>query len=127
MRGMNRIVIVGRLGQEPEVKQSKSGSAWCSLSVATNRARKEGEGWVEETDWHDVRVFGDDAERCQKRLRKGSVVAVDGSLIYETWVDDQQVRRRKPKIVATRVQFVADLRSETADADAEPTLDAGAL
>lgn len=121
MRGMNRIVIVGRLGQDPELRQAKNGTAWCSMSVATNRSRREGEQWIEETDWHDVKVFGEDAERSHRRLRKGSVVAVDGSLVYETWTDDSGVRRRKPKIIATRVQFVAELR-EVEDA-AEPTLE----
>ena len=125
MRGMNRIVIVGRLGQDPELRHGKTGTAWCSFAVATNRSRKDGENWIEETDWHDIKVYGEDAERSQRRLRKGSVVAVDGSLIYETWVDEHQARRRKPRIIATRVQFLADLRSDpAAEADAEPTLDA---
>lgn len=122
MRGMNRIVIVGRLGADPELRQAKTGTSWCSMSVATKRSRKDGEQWIEETDWHDVKVFGDDAERSQRRLRKGSVIAVDGSLVYETWTDESGVRRRKPKIVATRVQFLADLR-EIEGATAEPTLE----
>lgn len=119
MRGMNRIVLVGRLGQDPEVRQGKGGGAWCTLSLATNRSRREGDGWVEETDWHDVRVFGDDAERCQRRLRKGSVVAVDGALIYDTWTDDAGQKRRKARVAASRIQFVADLK-EAADATPEP-------
>jgi single-strand DNA-binding protein len=122
---MNRIVIVGRLGSDPELRQSRSGTAWCSMTIATNRARKEGDQWVEETDWHEVKVFGDDAERSHRKLRKGSVVAVDGSLVYETWKDDAGNRRRKPKIVATRVQFLADLRE--APAASEPETDATTL
>src|SRR5688572_27798097 len=106
MRGMNRIVIIGRLGADPELRTAKSGNPWATLSVATNRARKEGDTWIEETDWHEVKVFGEDAERCHRRLKRGSVVAVDGSLVYEAWTDDQGARRRKPKIVASRVQFV---------------------
>jgi single-strand DNA-binding protein len=110
MRGMNRIVIVGRLGQEPELRMSKGNTAWATFSVATNRGRREGEHWVEETDWHDVKVFGDDAERCVRRLRKGSVVAVDGALQYETLTDDAGQKRRRPRIMANRVDFVTDLR-----------------
>lgn len=130
MRGMNRIVIVGRLGQDPELRHSKNGTPWCTMSVATNRSRKDGDQWIDETDWHEVKVFGDDAERSHRKLRKGSVVAVDGSLIYETWKDEAGNRRRKPRIVASRVQFVAELREQgTAEPapDAEPTLDAIAL
>lgn len=111
MRGINRIVLIGRLGQDPEVRQGKTGTRWSSFSIATNRARRDGEQWIEETDWHDVRVFGDDCDRCQRFLRKGSVVAVDGSLVYDTWVDEQNQKRRKPRIIANRVQFLADLRA----------------
>ena len=110
MRGLNKIVIVGRLGRDPEVMQGKNGTRWCTLSVATNRSRREGEGWVEATDWHDVRVFGDAVARCERRLRTGSVVAVDGQLHYEPWTDDYHQRRRQPRIVTSRIQFVSDLK-----------------
>lgn len=127
MRGLNRIVIVGRLGADPELKMGKSGASWCVLSVATGRSQKRGEVWIEETDWHDVRVFGDDAERCQERLRKGSVVAVEGSLIYDAWTDEQGHRRRSPRIAASRIQFVADSKSKGktngAEPEADPTMD----
>lgn len=120
MRGISRVVVIGRLGQDPELRQGKTGTRWSSFSVATNRSRKEGEQWQEETDWHSVRVFGDDAERCQRFLRKGSVVAVDGSLVYDTWTDDAGVKRTKARILANRVQFLADLRSRPdAEAPAE--------
>jgi single-strand DNA-binding protein len=132
MRGINRVVVIGRLGRDPELRQAKTGTRWSSFSVATNRSRREGEQWFEETDWHDVRVFGDDAERCQRFLRKGSVVAVDGSLVYDVWTDDQNVKHRKPRVLANRVQFLADLRAqpepepapapeESSVADAEPS------
>lgn len=110
MRGINRVVVIGRLGQDPELREGKTGKRWSAFSVATNRARRDGDQWTEETDWHDIRVFGDDAERCLRFLRKGSVVAVDGSLVYDSWTDDQGVKRRKARIIANRVQFLADLR-----------------
>jgi single-strand DNA-binding protein len=129
MRGLNRIVIIGRLGADPELRQGKTGTAWCSFSVATNRHRKEGEAWVEETDWHDIRAFGEDAERCHKRLRRGSIVAVDGSLVYETWNDEQGQRRRRPRILASRLQFVSDLKQAPGEPapEADPTLDVTAI
>ena len=124
MRGLNRIVVLGRLGQDPELRQGKNGSAWTMFSVATNRPRKDGDQWIEETDWHNVRVFGDEAERCHRMLRKGSVVAVDGAMVYESWTDDDGVKRRTARIVARNVTFVADLRAaEAAEPAAEPTLD----
>ncbi|MCA9493673.1 MAG: single-stranded DNA-binding protein [Myxococcales bacterium] len=119
MRGMNRIVLVGRLGRDPELRQGKGGGAFCTFSVATNRSRRDGDQWVEETDWHDVRVFGDDAERCVRRLRKGSVVAVDGAMVYDAWTDDAGHKRRTARVAASRVQFVADLK-EGATPDPAP-------
>jgi single-strand DNA-binding protein len=126
MRGLNRIVVLGRLGQDPELRQAKNGNPWASFSVATSRGRKDGDTWIEETDWHDVRVFGDEAERCHRRLRKGSVVAVDGAMVYDTWTDEAGARRRKPRIHATRVSFVSDLRPAEGqpEVEREPTLDA---
>ena len=108
MRGMNRIFIVGRLGVDPELKTARSGTPWCTLSVATNRAHKRGQEWIEETDWHDIRVFGDDAQKCAEKLKKGMIVAVDGSLVYEIWVDEAGQRRRAPRILAGRIQSVSD-------------------
>lgn len=110
MRGMNRLFLIGRLGQDPELRRSAGGTPWCTLSVATNRGRVKDGAWVEETDWHDVKVFGDDATRCEHRLRKGSTVAIEGSLVYESWTDDAGQRRRKARVIASRVQFVAGLR-----------------
>ena len=111
MRGLNRITLVGRLGQEPESRVSKNNYPLTTFSVATNRSRKEGDKWIEETDWHDVKVFGEDAERCTKRLKKGSCVAVDGTLVYETWTDDAGQKRRRPRILANKVEFLMDLKS----------------
>lgn len=110
MRGYNRIFLIGRLGQDPEIRVGKSGAPWGVLGVATNRARKEGDVWVEETDWHDVKVFGNEAERVQRLGRKGAMVAIEGSLVYETWNDDAGNKRRKARVMASRVQFVSDYR-----------------
>lgn len=127
MRGLNRIVIVGRLGADPELKVGKSGAVWCALSVATSRSQKRGEVWVEETDWHDVRVFGDEAERCQERLHRGAVVAVEGALVYDSWLDEHGQKRRSARIAASRIQFVQGSKGRPkaveGDADGDETLD----
>jgi single-strand DNA-binding protein len=130
MRGVNRVFLVGRLGQDPEVRVGKSGQPWGVLGVATGRARKDGDNWVEETDWHDVKVFGSEAERAQKLGRKGAVVAVEGSMVYETWTDEQGNKKRRATVIANRIQFVADYRrpegfdaAPRPEAPAEPTIE----
>lgn len=124
MRGMNKMMVVGRVGQAPELRTSKAGVAWMKLSVATNRAVKKDDGWEEETDWHRVHVFGDAAERCMRFLRQGSVVGVEGAMTYEKWTDEEGVKRLAPKIIADRIHFLADLRE--ADAVAPATAEASA-
>jgi len=110
MRGVNRSVVVGRVGQDPELRTSKAGNPWCTFSVATNRNRKVGEEWVEETDWHRIKVFGRDAEQCQRFLRRGSMVGIEGQLNYEKWTDDEGQKRISPNLLADRVSFLTDLR-----------------
>lgn len=127
MRGMNRVFIVGRLGRDPEIRVGKgSGAPWATLSIATSRARKEGDGWVEETDWHMVKVFGAEVEKVERVGCKGAIVAVEGTLVYDTWVDDMGVKQRRAAITASRVQFVANFKrpgeSEASQAElVEPT------
>ncbi len=110
MRGVNRVILVGRLGRDPEVRYGRSGTPWCSLSVATERSVKNGEGWEQVTDWHRVKVFGRQAEQCGARLRRGSLAAIEGPMTYDTWTDDDGVKRTTSTVYADRVEFLADLR-----------------
>ena len=110
MQGLNKIVLIGRLCSHPELRTGKSGTAWCNLSVATDRNRKEGDEYKKETDWHHVRVFGRDAERCEQMLRSGSLVSVEGRMTYDKWEDDDGKKRVSPRIIADRVGFLSDLR-----------------
>lgn len=107
MRGINSVFIVGRAGQDPELRRSKGGVPWCALAVATHRrVRGEGGEWVEETDWHDVRLFGSHAEQCEQTVARGCRVAVAGALAYDQWVDDDGNRRRSPRILANSLTVV---------------------
>lgn len=111
MRGTNRVFLIGRLGRDPESRFTKAGTQVVTLSVATNRNRREADGsWTEETDWHRVKVFRDDADRCMRFLRKGSMLSVEGSLTYDKWTDDDGRKRSTPQILGDRVNFLSDLR-----------------
>lgn len=108
MRGLNRIIVVGHVGQNPELRTSKSGLPWMTLSVATNRSVKRDDKWEEETDWHKVQIFGDTAERCMRHLRQGSMIGVEGTMNYEKWTDEEGVRRMSARVMADRVYFLND-------------------
>ena len=106
MRGLNQIVLVGNLGRDPEIRTGKSGLPWGTFSLATTRARREGEKWLEDADWHEIKVFGALAEQVGRYLKKGRPVIVTGSLTYEKWTDDSGQKRTTARVVADRVDFL---------------------
>jgi len=115
-----KVFLVGRLGAAPELRTSSAGNRWSVMSVATDRRAKEGDQWVDKTDWHRVKVFGDRAEICHRVLRRGSLVGVEGELDYERWTDSEGKERFGVSIRARRVDFIRDFgqRSEDTAADA---------
>ncbi len=87
-KGVNKVILVGNLGQEPELKYMKSGDAVCNLSLATSESWKDKQGQIQEkTEWHKVCVFGKLAEICGEYLRKGSQVYFEGKLQTRKWQD----------------------------------------
>ena len=128
MRTLNRIVIIGRVGRDPELRVASSGgSVWCTLSVATNRPRRDGDQWIEETDWHHVRVFGREAEYVNKHIRKGALVAVDGGVTYDKWTGPDGAKHSHTRILADRVSLLnaAPVRAESTAETADSTTDSG--
>lgn len=112
MNGMNKVFLVGRLGAEPELRHSQAGGhPWCTLSVATTHTEREGEGWVQKTDWHRVKTFGRQAEACGQHLHKGSVVAVEGSISYRHTEKEGQ-RQLWVDVLADRVDFLSPPRPQ---------------
>lgn len=102
---LNRVLIVGNLTRDPELKALPSGAQVASMSVATNRVWSDKEGnKQEETEYHSAVVFGKQAENCAAFLRKGSQVLIEGRLQTRSW-ESEGVKRYKTEIVADRVQF----------------------
>ncbi len=106
MSGVNKVILVGRLGADPEVKAIGSGSTVARLNIATS------ESWVkdgqkqERTEWHRVTVWGKLAEICGKHLAKGRQVYIEGKLQTRQWEDQQGQKRYSTEIVASTVQFL---------------------
>lgn len=94
----NRVVLIGRLGKDPEVKSLPTGMQVVSFSLATNRKQKD----QKVTDWHNVTCFAKTAENAAKFLNKGSLALVEGNLQYDAWEKDG-VKRTTTKIVASNV------------------------
>ena len=102
---LNKAMIYGNLTRDPEQKALPSGMTVCSFSIATNRVYKDREGKRQEsTDYHNVVVFGRQAETCAQYLKKGAGAFVEGRLQTRSWEKDG-AKQYRTEIVADRVQF----------------------
>lgn len=102
----NRVVLIGRLTRDPELRALPSGQSVCSLRLASNGLRKEGDAYEERPNYFDVSVFGAHGENVDRYLRKGSRVAIDGRLEWSEWETSDQQKRQAVNIVAFAVQFL---------------------
>lgn len=107
MSGINKVILIGRLGADPEVKTVTGGNNVARLSVATSENWTDREGQKQErTEWHRVVVWGKLADLCGKYLSKGRQVYVEGRLQTRSWEDQQGQKKYSTEIVANTVQFL---------------------
>jgi len=107
-RGVNKVIIVGNLGNDPETRYMPSGSAVTNLSVATNETWKDKQTGEQKdrTEWHRVAMFGRLAEIAAEYLRKGSQVYIEGKLRTRKWQDQQGNDRYTTEIIADEMQML---------------------
>jgi single-strand DNA-binding protein len=107
MASINRVVLVGNLTKDPELRHTPSGTAVCNLRLAVNTRRKDETGqWVDKPNYFDVTVWGNQGERCAQYLSKGRPVAVDGRLEWREWETPEGNKRQAVDVVADSVQFL---------------------
>src|ERR1700674_1588079 len=116
---INRVVLLGRLTRDPELRALASGKSVCSLRVACNGYRKDGDAYLERPNFFDVSVFGAQAENVDRYMHKGSRIAIDGRLEWSEWETSEQQKRQSVKIVAETVQFLSAANGAGANAAAE--------
>jgi len=101
MSSLNKAMIIGRLGQDPDVRYTQSNTAVANLSIATSERYKDNMGeWKENTEWHRVVAWGRLAEICQEYLKKGSQVYVEGPIQTRKWEDKEGKTRYTTEIKA---------------------------
>ena len=108
-RTINHVTLLGRVGADPELRRTKSGTAVVQLRLATDRYSKSADG-QSETDWHSVVVWGKTAEAVARYVRKGDRVHVSGRLQQHSWQTDSGERRSRTEVHASEVIFL-DSRS----------------
>lgn len=110
MANLNKVMLIGNLTRDPELRHTPKGSAVTDLGLAVNRKVQDGSGgWKDETTFVDVTVWGSSAENAHKYLSKGRGVFVEGRLQMDTWDDKATGQKRsKLKVVADNLQFLPD-------------------
>jgi single-strand DNA-binding protein len=105
---VNKVILIGNLGRDPELRYTQGGGPVANLSIATTRKwrNKQSNELVEETEWHRVSVFGQQAEHCNNYLSKGRMVYVEGRLRTRSYDDKDGVKRYATEIIADTVQFL---------------------
>jgi len=94
-RGVNKVILLGNLGKDPEVKYTQSGMAVANFSLATSSSVKDKDGnWQDKTEWHNIKAFGRTAEIAGEYLKKGRTVYLEGRIHYDSW-DDKETGQKK--------------------------------
>ena len=106
---LNKILLIGHLGKDPEVRSTQNGTEVCNFSMATSERWKDKQSgeWTEKTEWHRVVVWGSKAGPCGQYLSKGSQVYVEGKIETRKWTDRDGQERWSTEIVAQRVLFLS--------------------
>lgn len=106
-RGINKVILVGNLGNDPEMKYTQGGMAICTISLATTSVRKDKDGnQQEKTEWHRVKLFGKVGEIAGEYLKKGRQVYVEGRLQTDKYTDKDGVERYTTDIIANEMQML---------------------
>lgn len=135
---LNKAIIVGNLTRDPELKALPSGMSVCQFSVATNRVWKDQSGAKQEsTDYHNIVVFGRQADTAAQYLKKGQNVMVEGRIQTRSWDNQSGQKQYRTEIVADRVQFgpkagggagfTGNQSQSSAGADTSPVDDGGQI
>jgi single-strand DNA-binding protein len=107
MASVNKVILIGNLGRDPEVRYMPSGDAVATLNLATTEKWKDKSGEAQEqTEWHRISFFGRQAEICGEYLRKGSSIYVEGRLQTRKWTDKEGVERYSTEIRGDRMQML---------------------
>jgi len=118
MRGVNKVILVGNLGKDPEVQHLEGGTVLARFPLATSDSYKDkGTGnRVEQTEWHNIVAWRNLAEFCGKYLHKGSAVYIEGKIRTRSWTDKDNNKKYMTEIIADTISML-DRRTDNADAN----------
>lgn len=104
---VNKVILIGRLGKDPEVRKINATTTVCNLPLATNESYKNQDGsYTEQTEWHNIVMWRGVAERAERILKKGSTIFVEGKLRTRSWEDKENHKRYTTEIVVENFQLL---------------------
>ena len=119
MASLNKVILIGRLGKDPEVTSFENGNKKISVTMATSeRYRDRDQNWVEQTDWHNIVVWGNlanDIAEGRRNYSKGDMMYVEGKLRTRSWADPQGVKKYTTEVVADNIQLLGKRSDNPAD------------
>lgn len=117
MANINRVILVGNLTRDPELRHTPSGTAVCKLRLAVNSRQKDSATgqWGEKPNYFDITVWGNQGESCAQYLARGRPIGVDGRLDWREWEAQDGTKRQAIEIIADTVQFLGSPRSESSE------------
>ncbi len=116
-RGLNKVLLIGRLGSDPEIRYTQDGTPVANFSLATDSPVKKGDQWDSETEWHRVVAWRRLAEVCNEYLSKGRLVYVEGRLRTRSWEDRDGNKRWTTEIIARDIQILDSRAAGTDSAE----------
>jgi single-strand DNA-binding protein len=115
-RGVNKAILLGNVGKEPELRYTQNGTAVCNFTLATTERRKVGGEWQDQTEWHNLVAWGKLAETCSNFLGKGSQVYIEGRIQTRKWEDRDGNSRYSTEVVANQMVLLGRPKGQRPDA-----------
>lgn len=107
MASLNKVMLIGNAGKDAELRYLASGTAKADFSLAVNHRRKSQSGeWEDQTEWFNITLFAEQAERVSQYITKGKQLYVEGRLQTRTWDDDQGVKHYRTEVIANTIQLL---------------------
>lgn len=122
MASVNKVILVGNLGKDPELRYTQGGTAICNFSIATTDQWTDQSGQRQEkTEWHRIQVWKKQAENCAKYLRKGSSAYIEGRLQTRSWDDQSGQKKYSTEVVADNVKFLGQASGQGSGQGGRPS------
>jgi single-strand DNA-binding protein len=104
MASINKVILIGNVGKDPECKLTPNGVLIANFTLATSENVKKNDEWEQKTDWHNITCFTKTAEYVEKSIKKGSNIYLEGKIEYQSWADESGAKKYKTVIIANIIK-----------------------